>query len=309
MERFNFEMADVLVVDDQASNIQLIYQVLHSDYNIYMARSGAEALELIKTQRPDIILLDVYMPELSGLELCRMLKGNPIYCDIPIIFITSFTEPEQEVECWEAGGVDFVQKPINQLTLSKRVKAHLTLKFQADVLKRLVNLDGLTGIYNRRYFDEQGAIFFSNSQQTNVGFSVVMFDIDYFKDFNDRYGHLVGDDCLKKVSFCINRLVNDDHKLFARYGGEEFILLISEASLLDVKSLIESICNAVAALKIPHESSKCSAYVTVSAGAVYCDNPEIARLNDLVEQSDVQLYRAKDAGRNQVFLKEILNPF
>lgn len=304
MELFNSNVADVLVVDDQVSNIQLIYQVLHNDYNVYMARTGVEALELIKTQRPDIILLDVYMPELSGLDLCRMLKANPIYSDIPIIFITSFTDSTQEVECWEAGGVDFVPKPINQLTLSKRVKAHLTLKFQADALKRFANLDGLTGIHNRRYFDEQGPVLFAHSQQTQSVFSAVMFDIDYFKGFNDRYGHLMGDDCLKAVSNSMREVIDDEYKVFARYGGEEFILLMSGQSVEQVHTLIESICRAVVALEIPHESSQCNDFVTLSVGAVVCEKSQITELKDLIEQSDKSLYEAKEQGRNRVVIKE-----
>lgn len=305
MDLFNYNLADVLVVDDQASNIQLIYQVLHNDYNVYMARSGNEALELIQSKCPDIILLDVYMPELSGLELCRILKDDPVYCDIPIIFITSFTDPTQEVECWEAGGVDFVQKPINQLTLSKRVKSHLTLKFQADALKRTANLDGLTGIYNRRYFDEQGQVLFSHSQQIQSAFTVVMFDIDYFKDFNDRYGHLIGDDCLKSVSNCMRNVICDEYKLFARYGGEEFILLISGQPLDQVRTLIESICQAVVALKIPHESSHCNDFVTLSAGAVLCEKTQLIQLKGLIDQSDKLLYEAKAQGRNRFLLNDL----
>lgn len=306
MELFNCNVANVLVVDDQVSNIQLVYQVLHNDYNVYMARSGVEALELIKTQQPDIILLDVYMPELSGLELCCILKDDPICRDIPIIFITSFTDPAQEVACWEAGGVDFIQKPINQLTLSRRVKAHLTLKFQADALKRSANLDGLTKIHNRRYFDEQGPALYSHSLQSNRAFSVLMFDIDYFKDFNDRYGHLAGDDCLKAVSNCMKSVIGDEYTVFARYGGEEFILLVSGQLLPQVRTLIESVCQAVAALKIPHESSRCSDYVSLSAGAVFCQVPELTQLKYLIEKSDELLYEAKAQGRNRVMIKEFV---
>ncbi|SBS27184.1 Response regulator PleD [Marinomonas aquimarina] len=305
MALFDFQLANVLIVDDQVSNIQLIYQVLKDDYNVYMARSGTEAIDLIKSKRPDIILLDVYMPELTGLELCQILKADPYYSDIPIIFITSFTDPAQEVACWEAGGVDFVQKPINQLTLSRRVKAHLTLKFQADVLKHIANLDGLTGIYNRRYLDEQGAALFCHSQKQGEAFSVVMFDIDYFKGFNDQYGHLMGDDCLKAVAHCIKGLVSDEKEILVRYGGEEFILLISGKSKQQVGRLVDTICQAVSALKIPHESSGCSDFVSLSAGGLVCEHPERVELKSLIERSDVLLYQAKSEGRNRAVIESV----
>ena len=148
------EQAVILVVDDQPINIQVIYQILGGSYKILMATSGAQAIKVCTDSLPDLVLMDVLMPEQDGLETCRQMKAQETIADIPVIFVTAAQQQEEEDACWQAGAVDFIQKPVNANTLRHRVNAHLTLKKQSDLLRSLAFIDGLTHVYNRRYFDQ-----------------------------------------------------------------------------------------------------------------------------------------------------------
>lgn len=300
MDVVNLKNAKVLVVDDQPANIQLVYQVLSPHYNIFMAKSGREAIALCHKQPPDIILLDVVMPDMSGLEVCKILKNDPLYAEIPIIFITSFVSVENEIECWEAGCVDYVMKPINQLTLMNRVKSHLTLKRQTDILKRSAYLDGLTGIYNRRYFDIHSAEIYDQCKSNQTSICVALIDVDFFKRFNDCYGHLEGDACLRKVAKALTIEIGE-HGFISRYGGEEFVAVLPNLTSENATNLVFSLCSRIESLCIPHEDSECSKFVTISAGSSYIDViDESLPLSQIIEQVDKLLYESKQHGRNRV---------
>ncbi|WP_170756339.1 diguanylate cyclase domain-containing protein [Marinomonas gallaica] len=299
MDFFNLKNADVLVVDDQLSNIQLMNLLLKDHYNIYMARSGEEALEVVEKQVPDIILLDVTMPGMSGLEVCRLLKKKPLYENIPVIFITALGDTDDEIECWKAGCVDFVRKPINNYTLINRVKAHLTLKFQSDALRRIALTDGLTGVGNRRSFDLQSPELFEMCLDNALSCAVIMLDIDFFKGFNDCYGHLAGDDCLKLVAKTVEQQIPKGKGQLARYGGEEFVMMLTGLSEEKIEDVIKSILKSVVNLKVPHEQSLCSEYVTVTAGCAFVGRDANMPLEDVIHQADGLRYQAKQAGRNQ----------
>ena len=301
MDFFDLKGADVLVVDDQLSNIQLMNLLLKDHYNILMARSGEEALEVIEKQVPDIILLDVNMPGLSGLEVCEKLKQNPFYESIPVIFITALSDTDDEIECWKAGCVDFVRKPINHYTLINRVKAHLTLKFQSDALRNIALTDGLTGVENRRAFDMRSLEAQKLCFENGLSYAVIMIDIDFFKGFNDFYGHLAGDDCLKLIAMTMEKQVPKGKGEFARYGGEEFIAILMGLSKNDVDAILRSTLKSVSDLKIPHELSLCSEFVTASAGCAYVPPNHDVPLEAVIHQADEFLYRAKQSGRNQFF--------
>ena len=146
----------LLVVDDQPMNIRALHEIFAATHDVFMATSGEQALAFCRATPPDLVLLDVVMPQMSGLEVCRRLKQDPETALIPVIFVTALDDPaEEEAACWKAGGVDFITKPINAQTTRNRVRAHLTLKRQADVLRRLAWIDGLTGLANKRQFDER----------------------------------------------------------------------------------------------------------------------------------------------------------
>ena len=184
----------LLVVDDQPINIQTLYQVFHADHEVFVATSGEQALAFCRgNPLPDLILLDVVMPGLDGLAVCQQLKADPVLANIPVIFVTACMDPADETRALEAGGVDFITKPVNPMVVRARVKTHLTLKAQEDFLRSLVFVDGLTGVANRRRFDEALLSEWRQCRRAGTPLALLMIDIDHFKRYNDHYGHPTGD--------------------------------------------------------------------------------------------------------------------
>lgn len=172
----------ILIVDDHPINIQMLYQVFSSDYHVCMATSGKQALDVCVSQHPDLILLDIEMPEMNGFEVCTRLKALPETQDIPVIFVTAHIDEETETRCFSEGAVDFISKPINRNTVRARVKTHLLLKAQSDLLRQLVYLDGLTEVHNRRYFDKQLEREWKLSNRNQTPLSMIMIDVDFSKN-------------------------------------------------------------------------------------------------------------------------------
>jgi PleD family two-component response regulator len=197
----------LLVVDDQPVNIQALYQAFAADHQVLMATNGPQALALCTSKQPDLVLLDVVMPGMDGYEVCRQLQADPATRDIPVIFVTAHNDEVAETRGLEVGAVDFISKPINPKIVRARVKTHLTLKAHSDLLRQWVYLDGLTGVRNRRFFDQQLASEWARSQRNGSALSVVLLDVDFFKRYNDRYGHQAGDDCLRRVAACMRQAV------------------------------------------------------------------------------------------------------
>jgi diguanylate cyclase (GGDEF)-like protein len=290
----------LLIVDDQPVNIHQMRQVFPSNYEVFIATNGEDALEVCAKSAPDLILLDIMMPKMSGLELCRILKNQPATHDIPIIFVTTLQSTEEETACWEAGCVDFVTKPVNLTTLCNRVHAHLTIKFQNEYLLELALIDGLTNIANRRAFNERINLDFHRAKRTKTSLGAILIDVDLFKNYNDQYGHLAGDKCLCKIAAVLQSTINRATDLVARYGGEEFICLIPETDQKNALLLAEKMRSAVQNLKIKHHQSTVAQVVTISLGlAIYPDTP-CKSFHDLIEMADKRLYEAKSKGRNQV---------
>ena len=211
------ERPRLLVVDDQPTNIQVLYQIFQADHEVFMARDGEQALAFCRNNPPpDLVLLDVVMPEMDGIEVCRQLKADPVLADIPVIFVTACSEPADETRALESGGVDFITKPVNPAVVRARVKTHLTLKAQGDVLRSLVFVDGLTGVANRRRFDEALQIEWRRCQRKGAPLALLMMDIDHFKRYNDRYGHQTGDACLQQVAATLKAGLQRGHDLVAR---------------------------------------------------------------------------------------------
>jgi len=291
--------ATILVVDDQPVNIQAIYALLCDDYTVLAATSGEEALAVAMDSRPDLILMDIVMPGLSGLETCQQLKSHEDTAEIPVIFITASYSLEEENECWMSGGIDFISKPINPMTLKSRVKAHLMLKYQKDILLEMVYIDGLTGVFNRRYLDENLIKHIHLSKRAQRETCILLIDIDFFKQFNDRYGHVQGDDVLKKVASTIKReglkRITD---FVVRYGGEEFIVVLPETNEDGAKQVAERIRTAIQVLNLEHIDSPIGE-LTVSIGISGCLLQD-ASSYAVIEAADQKLYQAKISGRNKV---------
>jgi diguanylate cyclase (GGDEF)-like protein len=290
----------LLVVDDQPINVQVLYQAFSADYQVFMATSGAQALTVCQSKLPDLILLDVMMPDMDGYEVCERLKADPATRDIPVIFVTANTDEESEERGLDAGAVDFISKPINPRIVRARVKTHVTLKAQSDLLRSLAYIDGLTGVHNRRYFDEQLTAEWGRATRNHAALSVVMLDVDFFKRYNDRYGHQAGDDCLRQVARTIKTSLKRPADQVARYGGEEFVLLLPDTDLAGAMQVAQTVGQNIVALQIAHADSAAAPFVTVSLGV--CSKPAQAgnAAAGLLAAADAQLYAAKAGGRHRV---------
>lgn len=297
----------LLLVDDQTINIQVLYQIFALDFQVFMATSGAQALALCRDNPPDLILLDVVMPDMDGFAVCTELKADALTRNIPVIFVTAHDDPAQETHGLEVGAVDFIAKPVNPAVVQARVKTHLMLKLQSDVMRQLVFLDGLTGVFNRRYFDQQLAIEWARSARSESPLSVILIDVDFFKRYNDHYGHQAGDDCLKQIAMTLKAALKRPADLVARYGGEEFVCILPDTSFDDALRLAYQMEQQVRARQIAHEKSDAAAVVTISLGVAarsqQAPSPMSAQsVGDsaaLVALADARLYLAKRKGRGQ----------
>lgn len=294
------EMPKLLIVDDASINIQLLNEALKNDCRIFFATNGRDALKIAATSLPDLILLDVMMPDMDGYEVCRKLKADPVLRAIPVIFITAMSQMEDETAGLELGAVDYITKPFHPSVVRLRVRNHLELKRQRDLLARLSFIDGLTGLANRRGFDEYYEREWRRAHRNGTAISLIMIDIDQFKQFNDTYGHLEGDICLKKVARLLEETLERPADFIARYGGEEFVCVLPETELPGTLVIAEKLRRAVEDEKIPHQSSTVAPQVTISLG-VACDTPSTEiEPEELLCRADRLLYQAKLAGRNRV---------
>jgi len=287
----------LLVVDDQPANIQALYQAFSADHQVLMATSGEQALKIAMTKQPDLVLLDVMMPGMDGHEVCHRLKAEESTRDIPVIFVTAHDDEASETLALEMGAVDFISKPVNPKIVRARVKTQLTLKAQSDLLRQWVYIDGLTGVYNRRHLDERLASEWARAVRSGTELSVVLLDVDFFKRYNDRYGHQAGDDCLRRLAACLKDSLKRPADLVARYGGEEFVCLLPDTPLAGGLALAEHLRDNVAALALEHADSAAASVVTVSLGVCCKPADAVGSAASLLRGADAQLYQAKAQGR------------
>ena len=294
------ERATILLVDDVPANLSLLSGILREDYRIQLATSGAKALELVAASAPDLILLDVMMPDMDGHEVCKRLKSDPDTRDIPVLFVTAQHQVEDEELGLTLGAMDYIHKPISPPIIKARVRNHIALKLQTDTLKRLSLMDGLTNVANRRHFDDALDSEMQRALRMQHCLSMLMIDVDYFKPFNDHYGHGAGDKCLKLIAQAMQSQVNRPMDFLARYGGEEFVALLPGTNLEGACRVADSLRQVVAGLRIPHACSPISEYVTVSVGVACHTQNDTRSTSDFLRQADQALYQAKLSGRNQV---------
>jgi diguanylate cyclase (GGDEF)-like protein len=291
----------ILIVDDEPINIKALQAVLGDEHLLAFANSGEEALEMAKDDpQPDLILMDIVMPGLDGFEVCSLLKKDEKTRHIPIVFLTAKWETSEETKGLEMGAVDYIRKPFSAPIIRARIRNHLELKKTRDMLENLSTLDGLTNIPNRRRFDEIYAHEWTRAIRTKLPLSLLFIDIDHFKNYNDCYGHLAGDDCLKAVARILQSSLGRPADFLARYGGEEFIILLPDTSEHGCEYLAETIRAAIEKLDIEHRDSPVADHLTVSIGAVTCIDVTRCDRALLLEQADRLLYQAKHEGRNRV---------
>ena len=298
----------LLVVDDQPINIQVMYQIFGSEFQVFMATSGAQALAICKDNPPDLVLLDIVMPGMDGFEVCTLLKADNATRNIPVIFVTAHTDAVQETHGLDVGAVDFITKPVNPVVVRARVKTHLMLKLQSDVMRKLVFLDGLTGVFNRRYFDQQLAMEMARSVRNQSPLALIMLDVDFFKRYNDHYGHQAGDDCLRQIAATIKEGLRRPADLVARYGGEEFACILPETDFDDAMTLARDLELRVRNKNIPHAASDAATTVTISLGVAGRRGVNSSgEAGALLATADAQLYLAKNSGRGRA-CGELMGP-
>lgn len=301
MEEDKQEKNTVLIVDDAPENITVLGALLRSDYTVRIATSGEKALQIINSDNaPDLILLDVMMPGMDGYEVCTQIKANPLTKNIPVIFITAKTSEADEVKGFELGAVDYITKPFSPVVIKARVRTHLELKKYRDLLVNTSYLDGLTGVPNRRRFDEYFNAIWNLSAREGLPLSMVIIDLDNFKQYNDYYGHLEGDACLIKVAQKISGNLKRKADLFARYGGEEFVCLLPDTSLEGALKVAEENRLGVLSLEIVHAKSAVQKYITISQGIATLTPTRDMEPKTLIMHADEELFRAKNSGRNRI---------
>lgn len=316
---------NILIVDDRQDNLLVLESLLEDmNCNIIKATSGNEALSLMLDYEFALVLLDVQMPDMDGFETAEFMRMNSKTRYLPIIFVTAISKEKKCIfKGYEIGAVDYLFKPIEPIILQSKVKVFLELYNQKRLveeqskllelkvkelselkeanfkLESLSTLDGLTGISNRRSFDNYIDMSLKNCARSDKPISLIMADIDFFKNYNDNYGHLQGDDCLIKVAKTMASSVKRPLDFVARYGGEEFAVILPETDEEEAKVIAEIIRRNVEELKIIHEHSAAAPYVTLSLGIeTILPKPDYS-INELIENADRALYKAKQNGRNQ----------
>jgi len=289
----------ILVVDDAMENIQILHAALQAEHEVLFALDGARALELARSQQPDLILLDAVMPEVDGYALCRELLAAPETAGIPIVFVTALSAPEDETRALDAGAADFISKPVNAAVVRARVRTQLTVKRQRDALRALILVDALTGAANRRAFDERLDAEWRRCGRAGLPVALMLVDIDHFKLYNDHYGHPGGDATLVQVAGAMRRAAGRSQDLVARYGGEEFAVLLPQLDANGASGVARRLMAELERMAIPHAASPTAPRLTVSMGIACMLPGEHSAPADLIRVADALLYQAKANGRNR----------
>lgn len=291
----------ILVVDDVPVKRQLLARLLQKDYSVLEAENGATALHMAFEHRPDLILLDVMMPDMNGYEVIRHLKNDARTAQIEVIFITGLDSPEDEARGLKVGASDYISTPFDAEVVRARVALQLRTLQQRRILEALAHVDELTAIPNRRCLDRTLRAELSRAGRSGQPISLAMLDVDHFKQYNDHYGHGMGDRVLQAIATVLHDGLQRPGDLAARYGGEEFVLVLPDTPLSGACAVARRLLQAIEALQIRHECSPVSPHVTVSIGVVSTAGlyPLITP-EALMSRADACLYLAKAEGRNRV---------
>lgn len=313
----------ILIVDDSRDSVLLLKTLLNkAGYNdLLIAESAVDAFQQLgmfnsskKRKGVDLILMDIMMPEIDGIEACRRIKARAFLRNTPIVMVTAQNDDTSLKKAFNNGAIDYVTKPFKKTELLVRVKSILRLKHEIDErtkvtlrleeankkLKLLSSIDGLTNIGNRRHFDRFLNKEWYRAIRDSHPISLLMIDVDNFKAYNDNYGHLAGDDCLKKVAGVLSDFAKRPGDIVARYGGEEFALVFPDTKIKYGIELAERARTKLEALKIPHQCSEVSDMVTVSIGVATMFPQKGMSPSNLIEAADKMLYQAKKGGRNKI---------
>jgi diguanylate cyclase (GGDEF)-like protein len=295
-----FSECSVLIVDDELMSRTLLASILEPYFGYEVVQSGKEALDNCKHSQPDLILLDMNMPDMNGLDLCRMLKADSALSSIPVIFVTATMDIESENACWSVGASDYVVKPVTASTLVHRIKNHLQNKLRTELLQKMTFKDQLTGLFNRLYLSNEIPRLIKQIARDNALISVVMIDIDFFKDYNDRYGHIQGDVCLENIASILNVSAKRPFDAAIRFGGEEFLVILPYTDRKGAQSIANALVKNVYDMALPHADG-IDGRVTISAGYATGEAREFLDMGviTLVEHADIYLFEAKEQGKNR----------
>ncbi len=319
----------ILVIDDRREARLLIQVFLESGgfQDVLTAPSAEMAFEILGISPEsegggtpvELILMDIVMDGISGVEACRQIKSHPAVADVPVVIMTAYTNPAYIDAAFEAGAIEFLVKPIKKMELLARVRSIMhfneelnklrerekkltgitdELKNANIKLERLSKSDGLTGIPNRRYFDYMLKKLVASAIRLSVPISLLMLDIDCFKAYNDNYGHMAGDDALRTLAGVLHTTIKRESDFIARYGGEEFAIVLFGTQLEAAAVLAETIRKRVEALDIRHQFSDISDRITVSIGIAACTPEPRITPDILINCADRALYEAKNTGKN-----------
>jgi len=292
--------ARLLIVDDDLLAIRLMNEVVRGMGEVFFATDGPSALRLAREKKPDIVFLDFKMPGMDGFAVCAALKADPATAGAAVFFVSTDNDVATEMKAFDLGAADFIHKPVSAPVVRARASYHLVMKAQERELQRLAATDQLTGLSNRRAFDDLLDREWRNARRTGTPLATIMVDVDHFKNYNDRYGHPAGDECLKSIAALLRANTSRPADCVARYGGEEFVVLLPGTDAEGALHVAELLCNAVRFARIEHQSSPSNSFVTASFGVAAVVPDGIAPATTLVEAADEALYDAKHTGRNRV---------
>lgn len=292
----------ILIVDDEKINLKVLADLLKDEYVPVLARDGEQALQHASSDSPpDLILLDVIMPGMGGFEIIKNLKNCDKTNNIPVIFVTALNSIEDEERGLMLGAVDYIAKPFSPPIVKMRVRNHLRTIHQYRLLDQLAYLDGLTEISNRRRFEEVFQKEWARSDRNGTPFSLAMADVDFFKQYNDHYGHAKGDNALQQIAKALESVLRRPADLIARYGGEEFVMLLPETDAFSAQEVAQRGLQKIIDLHIPHHHSQVADHVSISIGLVTKEAGDHGTSPQaFIMTADKNLYRAKENGRNQI---------
>jgi diguanylate cyclase (GGDEF)-like protein len=295
----------ILIVDDDKANRKMLKELLQEQAKIIFAKNGEQAKVLARKHIPDLILLDVVMPDLSGFDVIETLKNDPETMNVSVIFITGLANDDDEERGFNLGGCDYIYKPFKSNIVIARVMMHLELIRQRKMLDEIAHIDALTGVNNRRKMDVVLQDEVAANKKENTSLLVAIIDIDYFKQYNDSYGHGAGDVALRQVGQSLREIFLRPRDFVARYGGEEFVIILPDCDKAGAEIMLSNIAQSIKDKMIKHEYSSVSKQLTVSVGAVVVKSSESSIVAKIMEQADTLLYQAKNNGRNQWCITEM----
>lgn len=293
-------MEKVLIVDDSILNLTVLSQILSAHFQVATCQTGEDALRLAAQDPPSLILLDLIMRGMSGFEVLERLKESAATRDLPVIILTGLEDPTLEEQALQYGAVDFIAKPFSPRVVLARVRTHVELYQLRRNAERMAMFDSLTEIPNRRSFDRQCQDLWEASRRDALSFSIALSDIDYFKGYNDRYGHPAGDSALRAVALALHQTVLPLGGFAARYGGEEYGFLLPRFPSDAAQKVASAVRRNVQSLNIPYDASAVAPVVTISVGGATVSSAYDGPLSGALEAADRMLYNAKESGRNQV---------